>query len=142
MLLDLIVGELEHLQAISVSRLSSLSLSKVVDNLAVWIGLLDVLVVEVNDRIAIRKGFSPDSITEDNFLLAIGEVPLDLTIVAYDSVLWLGVLVVLVVVSLGELHLKVLIFLFITISMELFFLLLVLLILHLKLVFAVILLVV
>jgi len=52
-LLDLVVAELEYLQFVWESRLSSLCLSKEVDNFAIREGLFDVLVVKVDDSVTI-----------------------------------------------------------------------------------------
>jgi len=82
--LNLVVSELEDLQTINESSLSGLSIGEVVNNSLVWIGLLNVTVVEVNDSVAIWEHFSLDAIIEDNFLLSIFVDPLDFTIVAYD----------------------------------------------------------
>ena len=105
MLLDLSVGKLEHLEAVRVSCLGGLSICKVVNNLLVGIGLLYIVIVEVDDSIPIRVCLSPDSVGEDHFFLAIEECPLDLTVIANDLLLDRGVVwILLVVVLTWELH--------------------------------------
>lgn len=107
-LLNLGVRELEDLQAVGVGRLRRLCLSKVVNNLLVRIRLLDVIIVEINNSVAIGEGFSADAIAENDLLLAIDVCPLHLTVVANDLVLHLRVRLLLVVVMMRELHLVVL----------------------------------
>ena len=112
--LDLIVGELEDLELVGESRLRRLSLCEVVYNLLVRVGLFDVGIVEINDRVAVWEGFALHTVVEDNFLLTTGVDPLDLAVVADDLVYDLGVGKRLAVVLLGELQSKV--FLFLTLS--------------------------
>ena len=80
MLLNLIVAEFEDLQLVRESRLSGLSLSKEVNHLAICKGLLDVLIVEVDNRVAIRERLSLHSIVEYHLLLSVLVDPLDLSI--------------------------------------------------------------
>ena len=109
-LLDLAVGELEHLQAISVCGLRGSRLGEVVDDLAVRIGLLDVAIVEVYDGVAVAERLPTHSIAEDDFLLAVGVRTLHLAIVTHDALGGLSVLLVSVVVPVKELHLVILLF--------------------------------
>ena len=110
MLLDLSVWELEHLQAVRESGLSGLGFSEVIHDFLVWIGLFDVVVVEVDYSVAIREHFSLDSVAEDDFLLPIIINSLDFTIMTNWLLDDFEVLSSLVVVFLGEFHFKVLIF--------------------------------
>ena len=109
-LLNLIVGELEDLKLVGESRLRRLSLCEVVYNLLVRIGLFDVGIVEINNRVAVWEGFALHTVVEDNFLLATGVDSLDLAVVANDLVYDLGVRKRLSVVLLGELQSKVFLF--------------------------------
>ena len=79
-LFDLIIGEFEHLQSVWKRCLSGLCLREVVSHLLVRESLLDVLIVEVDYRVAIREAFSFNSVVENHFLLAILVDPLDLAI--------------------------------------------------------------
>ena len=83
-LLNLAISELEHLEAIWESRLRGLGVREEVHDLPVREGLLDVVVVEVDYRIAIRPYFPLQSIREDHFLLPVLVNPLDLPIVSND----------------------------------------------------------
>lgn len=112
MLLDLLIGKLEHLEAIGVGGLGGFSLGKVVHDLLVRISLLYVIVVEVHYRVPVWEGLSPHAIAEDDFFLAVRVCSLDLTVVALDVILELGVFRVLVMVVLWELHLIVFVIIF------------------------------
>jgi len=108
-LFNLTVLKFEHLESVAVGWLGSLGLSKIVNNLLIRIGLLNIIIVEVHNSIPIRVCLSPDPIGEYNLLLAIQECPLDLAIIAHDLLLDGGVVrILLVVVLAGELHLVVL----------------------------------
>ena len=82
MLLDLIVAEFEDLQFVRERALSRLGFRKVVDNLAVRERLLDVLVVEVDDCVAVRERFPLDSVVEDDLFFAVLVNALDFSILA------------------------------------------------------------
>ena len=82
-LLDLVVAKLEDLQFIREGRLRRLCLGEVVDNLAVGECLLDVLVVEVDNGVAVWEGLTLDSVVEDDFLFAVLVDPLDLPIMPH-----------------------------------------------------------
>lgn len=110
MLLDLTVGELEHLQTISVGRLRCLRLGEVVNNLAVWVRLLDVSVVEEDDRVAVSERFSANAIAKDDLLLSVGICALHFSIVAHNTLGSLRILVILAMVHVAEFHLVVLFF--------------------------------
>lgn len=73
----------------------------------VWERLLDVAVVEIDDRVPVWESLPANSIAEDHFLLSVQVCSLDLAVVADDLVLHLRVLCVLVVVRVWELHLVV-----------------------------------
>ena len=108
--LDLIVAELENLELIWERGLCGLSLSEKVDNLAIRERLLDVLVVKVDDCVAIREGLTLDSVVEDDLLLAILVDALDLAIVTDILLNDLLVGMCLVVILLGELQAEVFLF--------------------------------
>lgn len=110
MLLDLTVRELEHLQAISVGRLSCPRLGEVVNNLAIWVRLLDVIIVEVDDGVSISESFSANAVAKDDFFLAVGVCALNLAVVANDALDSLLVLIILAMVLVEEFHLVVLFF--------------------------------
>ena len=107
MFLDLIVAEFEHLELVRESRLSGLCLGEEVHNFAIRVGLLDVLVVEVDDSVAIREGLTLDTIVEDDLFLAVLVDTLDLTIVTYELLDNFLVLNSFAVVLLGELKTEV-----------------------------------
>ena len=108
--LDLIVAELENLELIWERGLCGLSLSEKVDNLAIRERLLDVLVIEVDDCVAIREGLTLDSIIKDDLFLAVLVDALDLPIVTNVLLDDLLVRVRLVVVLLGELQAEIFLF--------------------------------
>ena len=110
-LLNLIVGELEDLELVWEGRLRCLSLCKVVYNLLVRVGLFDVGIVEINNRVAVWEGFALHTVVEDDFFLATRVDPLDLAVVADDLVYDLGVCKRLSVVLLWELQSEVFLFL-------------------------------
>ena len=70
MFLDLLVCKLKDLQPIRECGLSSLSLCKVINNFLIGKSLFNVLVSKVNDHVAIRVGFTANSVSENNFFLA------------------------------------------------------------------------
>jgi len=79
-LLHLSVLELKNLQAVWEGRLSSLGFCEVVDDLLGGVRLLDVLVVEEDDGIAVRPALSLDSIRKHNLFLPTRERALSLAI--------------------------------------------------------------
>ena len=82
MFLNLIVTELEYLQFVRECTLCGLCFSKVVNNLAVRESLFDVLVVEVDDSVAIRERFSFNTVVEDDLFLSVLVDALDFAILA------------------------------------------------------------
>ena len=70
-LFDLAVAEFEHLQFIRESCLSCLSLCEEVYDLTIRKSLFDILIVEVDNSVAVWMRFSFDTIIEDDFFLAI-----------------------------------------------------------------------
>lgn len=93
MLFYLVVVKFEYLQAIRVGSLSSARFCKVVYNFAIRVSLLDILVVEVHNCIAIREDFSLDAIAKNDLLLAVLIGPLNLAIIRnlivyHSCVLW------------------------------------------------------
>ena len=111
--LDLVVGEFEDLQAVWEGGLRRLGFSEVVDNFLVWEGLLDVRVVEVDDRVAVGEAFSLHAVVEDYFLFAVGVHALDLAIVPDYLLHYFLVSCRLLVVLFGELEAEVFLFLFV-----------------------------
>ena len=85
MLLDLLVGELEHLQPVRERRLGSFCLCKVIHNFLVGKSLLNVLVSKVDDHVAIRVGLTANSV------LARLVNSLDLSIMTHNLVHYLAV---------------------------------------------------
>ena len=80
MFLNLIVAELEHLELIREGSLGRLGLCEEVDHLAIREGLLDVLIVEVDNGVAIGERFPLDSVIEDDLLLSVLVDSLDFAI--------------------------------------------------------------
>jgi hypothetical protein len=64
--------------------LCRLCFGEIVDYFLVWVGLLDIIVIEVDDRVAVGEDFPLYSIVEYNFLFPILINSLDLTIMTYD----------------------------------------------------------
>lgn len=92
--------------------LGRLCVSKIVDNLLVSICLLDVVIVEVDNGVAIGMSFSPDSIGEDDFFFPVEEGSLHLAVVANYLLLDSGVVwILLVMVLTWKLHFIVFFFL-------------------------------
>lgn len=83
MLFDLIVAEFEDLELIRERRLSSLSLSEVVDDLAIREGLLDVLVVEVDDCVSVWERFAFDAVVKNDLFFTVLVDSLDLSVMTY-----------------------------------------------------------
>jgi hypothetical protein len=83
-LLDLPVLELEHLQSVLERSLRRLRLCEVVNYFLVRIGLLDVVVVEIYDRVAIGPALALHAVVEDDLLLATLKCALDFSIVTDD----------------------------------------------------------
>ena len=84
MFFNLVVRKLKHLQSIDKSCLGSFCLCKVVCDFLVREGLLNVLIVEVNDGVAVGETFTFHTIIENNLLLSRSIDTLDLAIVAND----------------------------------------------------------
>ena len=70
-LFNLVVAEFEHLKLVREGGLGSLCLWKVVYDLSTRESLLDILVVKVDNCVAIREGLALNSVVEDYFLLAV-----------------------------------------------------------------------
>jgi len=70
MLLDLLVCKFEDLQPIRKRCLGSFCLCEVVHDFLVGKSLLDVIISEVDDHVAIRMGLSTHSVSENYFFLA------------------------------------------------------------------------
>ena len=108
MLLDLRIRELEDLKSIWIGRLGRLGLRKVINNFLIRVRLLDIIIVEVDDGVAIRERLPADAIAENDLLLAVVVRPLHLAVVSDNLILNLRVWLLLVVVLVRELHLVVL----------------------------------
>ena len=91
MFFDLIIGKFEHLKAILKSSLSCLCLRKVVSHFLIRECLFDVLVVEVDDSVAVWEALSLDAVVEDDFFLAIGVHSLNFSIMADGLLYDLGI---------------------------------------------------
>lgn len=83
MFLNLIICELKYLQAIWKSTLSCFGLCEVVDYFLVRVGLFDVVIIKINDSVAILECLSFDPIVENDFSLAILIQSCDFTILTY-----------------------------------------------------------
>ena len=110
MFLDLVVAELENLELIWERGLCGLGLCEEIDDFTIRERLLDVLVIEVDDCVAIREGLTLDSVVEDDLLLAVLVDALDLAIVTDILLNDLLVGMCLVVILLGELQAEVFLF--------------------------------
>jgi len=107
-LFDLVVAELEHLQFVGESRLRRLRLCKVVNHFSVRERLLHVLVVEVDNCVAVGEGLPLHPVVENDFLFAVLVNALDLAVVAHVLLHHFLVLKSLAVVLFGELQAEVL----------------------------------
>ena len=108
MLLDLAIRKLEDLESVSIGGLSCFGLSKIVDDLLVRISLLNVVIIEIYNRIAIWERLSSNSVWENDFFFAIQECSLDFSVVAHDLLLHSCVIwVLLVMVHIWEFHLVI-----------------------------------
>jgi hypothetical protein len=110
MLLNLIVSEFEHLQAVLECCLGGFCLSEIVSDFLIRIGLFDVLVVEVDDRVAVRECLTLHTVVEDHLFLAILVNPLNFAVVSNDLLHYLGVGQCLTVVLGWELETEVVFF--------------------------------
>ena len=108
MLLDLRIRELEDLKSVWIGRLGRLGLRKVINNFLIRVRLLDIIIVEVDDGVAIWERLPADAIAENDLLLAVVVRPLHLAVVSDNLILNLRVWLLLVVVLVRELHLVVL----------------------------------
>jgi len=108
MLLDLRIRELEDLKSIWIGRLGRLGLRKVINNFLIRVRLLDIIIVEVDDGVAIWERLPAYAIAENDLLLAVVVRPLHLAVVSDNLILNLRVWLLLVVVLVRELHLVVL----------------------------------
>ena len=84
MFFDLVVSKLKHLQSNDKSSLGSFCLCKVVCDFLVRESLLDVLIVKVNDGVAVRETFTFYAIIENDLLFSRSIDTLDLAIMAND----------------------------------------------------------
>ena len=83
MLLDLVIAEFENLQLVRKSRLRRLGFCEEVDNLSIRKSLLDILVVEVDDSIAVWERLPFNTVVENDLFFAVLVNSLDLSIMAY-----------------------------------------------------------
>jgi len=114
-LLNLIVCKFEYLQAIREGSLCGLGLCKIVDDLLVWVSLLDIIIIEVNNGVPIWEYFPLNAIIKDYLFFAVLVYSLNLAIMSNNLLHNLHVLGVLIVVDLWELHIEVLLLFFISI---------------------------
>jgi len=82
-LFDLVVAEFENLQLVRESCLRRLSLCEVINNFAIRESLLDILIVEVDDSIAIWEGLALNSIVENDFLFTVLVNSLNLSVMSH-----------------------------------------------------------
>ena len=108
MLLNLTIRKFEDLQSIRECCLGSLSFSKIINDLLVRICLLNIIIIKINNSIAIRECFPSNSIWKNYFLFAISKRPLYFTIVSNDLILYVIIFSGLVMIKRWELHLIIL----------------------------------
>ena len=127
MFFDLAILEFEDLEAVGEGTLSGFGFGKVVDLLLVGVSLFNVVVFKVDDCVAIWKTFSADSITKNDFFLAINICPLNFSIISHNLILNSGIIRILsAMILISELHFIIIITLFlITLSIILYVLILV-----------------
>lgn len=113
MLLNLVVCKFEDLQTIWEGGLGGLSLCKIVHDLLVWVGLLDIVVIEVDNGVSVGEDFPLNSIVEDDLFFPILINPLNLTIMANDLLNHFHVSWVLAVVDWWELHIEIFLLFFV-----------------------------
>ena len=82
-LLDLVIAKFENLQLVRKSRLRRLGLCKEVDNLSIRKSLLDILVVEVNDSIAVWERLPFNTVVENDLFFSVLVNSLYLSIMAH-----------------------------------------------------------
>jgi len=110
--LDLVIRKFEYLQTIWESCLGCPRLCKIIHDSLICIGLLYIVVIEVDNGVPVREDFSFDTVVEDNFFFAIFVDALYLAIIADNLFDDLDVSGSLVVVVRRELHIEVLSFFF------------------------------
>ncbi len=115
-LLNLIVCKFKDLKTIWKGGLGRLSLSKIVNDLLVWVGLFDIMIIEVNDGITIWEYFPLHAIIKNYLLFTVLINSLNLTIVTNNLLHNLHVLRILIMVDLRELHVKIFLLLLISID--------------------------
>ena len=114
-LLNLIICKFEYLESIRECCLCSFSLGKVVDDLLVWVGLLDIIIIEVDNGVSVGEDFPFDAIIKNYLLLSVFINSLNLTIMTYNLLHNFHVLRILVMINLREFHVKIFLFIFICI---------------------------
>ena len=105
--LNLVISKLENLESIWKCGLRCLGLCKVIDHFLICIGLFNVIVVKVDDSVAIREHLPFDSIVKDHFLLSIFIYSLNLTVVPNYLLHHFVVCWPFVVIVCGKFHVKV-----------------------------------
>lgn len=70
--------------------------------------MLDIVVIEIDDRVPVGERLSAHAVAEDDLFLAVEVRSLHLSVVADDLVLHLRILLLLVVILVRELHLIIL----------------------------------
>lgn len=114
-LFDLVVCKFENLETISEGSLSCPCLSKVVYNSLIRVCLLDVIVIEVHNGVAIWEYLTFDSIVEDDFFLSVFVDSLNLTIISNNLFDDLHISRCLVVILRREFHIEIFSFFFLLI---------------------------
>jgi hypothetical protein len=112
-LLHLPVCKLEDLEPVGEGCLGGLGLCKIVNDFLVRVSLLDVVVVEINDSVAIREALPLDSVVKNDLFLPTFKGPLDLSVVSDDLLDNLGIFWCFSVVIVLKFHIIVIFFLFI-----------------------------
>jgi hypothetical protein len=79
-LLNLAIGEFEHLESVIESGLGGLSFREIIDYFLVREGLLDILIIKIYDGVAVRERFTLNTVVKNDLFLTIGVHSLDLAI--------------------------------------------------------------
>ena len=108
MLFNLVVCKFEHLKSIWESGLGSHRLSEIINNFLIRESLLNIFVIEVDNRVPIRIHLSSDTIVKNDLFLPILIHSLNLAIMAYNLFYDLVVRRIFVMILAWEFHIKIL----------------------------------
>lgn len=121
MFFNLIVSKLKHLKTIWECRLCGLCFSEIIHNFLIWIGLFDIIVIEIYNSVTIWEYFSLYAIVKDHFFFTIFVNPLNLSIITYDLFNDFHIRRRFVMIISWEFHIEIFLF-FIILRLKLFFL--------------------